>query len=157
MKRVFCKMLNFNTGDIADATEYKNAAAQIWTVEEDILIIGATLEVNTGDFPCVPNTVKRATCTSILTQTGDWSKDGQMLRAFQEREVESLDATATGTIYKMNDAIPHPYFMLPEGYGIPVKESGTIYLGLHFQNETGQVNNAGGMAVIFYVKGSIRK
>lgn len=152
---VLTKIMVLNSGYIDNGTEYKEFVDWAVPFDDGITLIGANLQCNTEDFPATSNRINRATATAVLTLANDdgnplWYGEGQLLCAFQEREIET--PTNKVEISKINDAVPWAHFMLPAGYGIHLNKWDSIFLGLHYQNQTNKPNSAGCWTHIFYTR-----
>ena len=151
--RVFSKLLHFSAETTA-IDPIETLAADIWTVEEDITVIGC--EVMCGGMYDVDVTVADmlAPASSVeISQTGKLNADGILLKAWK-RPVAFTD---TGTVRAPFDwasihAVEH--MMFPAGYGAPVKEDGSIYL--HCEYWPGGVHKMlwSFIGIVYYVKGA---
>lgn len=151
--RVFTKVLAFSAETTA-ADAIETLAADIWTVEEDITVLGC--EVMCGgalDCDATVAMMLAPACAVELSQTGKLNADGLILKGWKR----PIAYTDTGTVrapWNWSDIHCIENIMFPAGYGVPVKESGSLYLHAEYWPGHALKTLWSFFAVIYYIKGA---
>lgn len=151
--RIFTKVLAFSAETNA-IDPIETVSADLWTVEEDITVIGC--EVMCGGALDVDKTVAgilAPACSVELSQTGKLNSDGIMLKAW----VRPIAYTDTGTVrapWDWSGIHAIQTIMFPAGYGIPVKESGSVYLHAEYWPGVTEKTLWSFYGIVYYIKGA---
>lgn len=142
MKRIFTKPLSVPS--LTTTGGQINSIAVAYVAEEDITIIAvrASLEVITTitmNGYCV--------ATQELTQAGASGQPGQVFR--QRMDCLQWNAAAGGGL----SSIQNDNIVFPEGYGITVKEEGSLNIFQQVETPAGETANVHPEFTIYYVKG----
>lgn len=142
-KRVFTKRLDPQPVTIAATGHFEELNAAIWTVQEDITIIGMV-----AAFVCSAKAENdgQDECQFEISQGGDFDMDGCLAHVHLAAVWNTTPAAVT---------LPHAEldFMLPSGYGVPVKEGGSIYAHYAGWQLSAGTTIWNMKAYIYYVKG----
>jgi len=151
VKRVFTKMLFWNE-EIPDETDVTKRIADRFVAQEDIIILGCMLH-NQMHFVTADSAKSQYRgLGAILSQQGEWGKDGDILRNTNEIISVSHDVTVAGTEVPMLP-FKEASLMFPAGFGVPIKEEGSVYLNVSYWNAGGSAKTFSVYALIYYVKG----
>lgn len=151
--RIFTKVLAFSAVTTA-IDPIEALAADIWTVEEDISVIGC--EVMCGACPDVDITVAGiiAPATACeLSQTGKLNSDGLIAKVWK-RQVAYTDTGTVRAPFNWSDIHAYLNVMFPSGYAIPVKEGGSLYLHAEYWPGATDKYLYTFYAIVYYVKGA---
>ena len=148
MIRVFTKhMLGAHTKTAGSASIWE--VVDSWVVQEDITIIGVAVACDHATFL---NNDGHAWVGAEVSQSGVAQQDGRIAEAWAD--VAWNSAPAFGYNKWAQSVV-----MFPKGYGVPIKEEGTVYL--HGNTNGVEVTVAdvtvSAMAIIYYVKGKANK
>lgn len=143
-KRVFTKILDPQPVTLTELGHFEELSAKVWTVQEDITIIGLV-----AAFLCskkAENDGNADECQFEISQGGDFDMDGCLCHVHLAAIWNSAPAAVT---------LPHEEvaFMLPAGYGVPVKEGGSIYAHYAGWQVSAGTTIWNMKAYIYYVKG----
>jgi hypothetical protein len=151
MKRVKTKMIYVPAVDIATGN-YRNVVEE-WVPQENVVIIGASLEVGwtVGGIGDSPNPGNALAVGATLTQAAAEVRDGEILRTYTEpATVENAVNAAEGGV--IDERARHDV-MFPEGYGIPVLDGDIINLIFYQRNDSGHDMGANAICLVYYVVG----
>lgn len=151
--RIFTKVLAFSAETTA-IDPIEAISADIWTVEEDITVIGC--QVMCGGMLDVDLTVAGITAPASaveLSQTGKLNADGILLKAWQ-RLVAYTDTGVVRAPFAWTTIHAIKEIMFPAGFGVPVKESGSIYLHAEYWPGVAEKMLWSFFGIIYYIKGA---
>lgn len=151
--KVFTKVMAYSE-KVDDNTIECKIGADIWTVQEDITIIGVQLQAGGGcDADVTVAGTLSCSMGAEISQTGAWRADGCIALV----DYRGLFYTDTGTVravWAAPEIHARAVVMLPPGMGIPVKEGGTVYLNCLLWNAMTVVAILAAEAIIYYRKGA---
>lgn len=154
MPRVFSKVLaaSRETTAINPITEL---AADVWTVEEDITVIGC--EVMGGgmlDVDLVAAGILAPACEVELSQVAKMYGDGVILRAWK-RFVAYTDTGTVRAPWNIDTVHAIEWIMFPGGHGMPVHEGGSVYLNINYWPGVADKCLWTFIGIIYYIKGAV--
>jgi len=147
MKRVFTKEMSWNFGALSEPmgiAPVENAVV-MWKAQEDILIIGCELHLYSTHYTAQDGYTY---CHAEISQVGMYVQDGMIACVAASNWWNSVP----GGIHRQNG---HVVVMFPDGYAIPIKEEGTVYVNgvCSLEEQSAGIDRYAFRAVIFYVKG----
>lgn len=146
MKRVFTKCLLMGLTNTHGAENLHDAVAR-WTTQEDIVIIGCQGAIH---YRKISENDGYGYAMAELSQVGVHTQDGGFFRI---ETAIGWNTTPAGYRHHLGEGC----VMFPEGYGIPIKEEGTVYLNMVHDTteETAETDiRVSAYIFIFYVKGA---
>ncbi len=147
MKRIFTKVL---TGVITATIGPPGGAAyggfDSWLLQEPIEVIGVALAIASQDPSENDGYAKVAV---EVSQSALLGSDGAILEA---KAGEGWNTTPAGICRTAG----HQVAMFPEGYAVPVREEGSLYINTWSEGKTAGGSTFRYTATIFYVKKSSR-
>ncbi|MBA7712241.1 hypothetical protein ES703_121213 [subsurface metagenome] len=141
-KRIFTKV--FEGVLQAGATPVHDNARDTWLVQENIEVIGASISV--GNTAPSEND-GFASVIVELSQVGLREQDGAILSA---KAFEGWNTTPAG----VDVALGHIAIAFPQGYAVPVKEEGYLYVNAYTQGKSAGVSGFDYVVIVYYTKGS---
>ncbi|MBA7558252.1 hypothetical protein ES705_51048 [subsurface metagenome] len=146
MKKVYTKVIHETVAVMDPATTEFNALIA-WLLQDDIDIVGAELAV--GCY--MPNENDGfASLRAELSQAGLMDKDGAILEAMASEWWN----TAPPGVSQTN---AHAVLSLPEGYAIPIKEEGYLYLNCLAAGKSSGQTLWHVKGIVYYTKGNPRR
>ncbi len=147
MRDIFTYLLEFDESAIADTSWVYKLSADLWQPQEDIRIIGFSLQIEMCAFVQVDG---EATAYTELSQSGLWNKPGILGRARAYAEYRSLLGAQEIRIYSTE----WMHKMFPAGFSVPIAEGGNLYIHCQYMtSDVGHTYSLGTKAIIYYVKG----
>ncbi len=142
MKRIFTKVFS-GTKMVMNGLPADEAAVQSWLAQEPIEVIGAT-----GVCLCTaPNENDGfAWLKAELSQVGSIALDGSILTVLGG---EGWNTVPQG-IHAQNG---HIAVTFPDGYSVPVKEEGYLYINLRYQGKSAGIAQFEYTFTVYYTKG----
>ncbi|MBA7587287.1 hypothetical protein ES708_29312 [subsurface metagenome] len=141
MKRVFTKIFEEDLV-VVEPSEKVVGAVWTWLIQEDIDVIAAAISIqrttpseNDGfSFGCIE-----------LSQVGVYGQDGAILAA---QAGEGWNTTPAGIC----EANGHAVLALPQGYAVPVKEEGYLYVNSKSRGKTAGGSEYHYQVIVYYTK-----
>ncbi|MBA7551490.1 hypothetical protein ES705_44030 [subsurface metagenome] len=146
MKKIYSKVFG-GTVSIESMGMFPEPQSRSWLLQDDIEVIGAELALSINQ---ASENDGYSYLRMELSQTGNISSDGQILEAVAGEYWNT--APPFGAL-----AHAHPVVTFPEGYAVPIKEEGYLYLNFQGTGKSAGTDFYNYKAIVYYTKGNPRR